>query len=164
VPRFAIPEPDPAKRVAWLRKFEHRLATAKSVDEIDAFCKAAPSDAGIQIEGTRQLSENPDGSTKDTRDYEIRFVPPVSAIALADVFHWSPAVGVTFDVHMVSWYLERRDGDSLPIAGADSQWRVEAALTGWPKDTTTKPARRPQQGGYLISKGDEVNWLVVKPR
>jgi hypothetical protein len=164
MPRFAIPEPDPAKRAAWLRTFEHRLATAKSVDEVAAFCKTAPPDAGIKITGTLNTDANPYGlPANDGRDYWIQFVPPVSATVLADAFHWTPAVGVTHDVHHSSWHLERRDDTWLPITGADSQWQVEAALTASPRDTSTR-ARSPSFGGYAIGEHDEVGALAVQPR
>ena len=164
VPRWAIPEPDPKARLAWLRQLQHRIATAHSIDEIDAFCRAAPPAAGIQITGTLDVKANPYGRpAKDGRDYGIDFVPPVRAEQLADVFGWSPAVGVSHDVHRSSWHLERRDGDWLPISGADSQWEIAAYLTEGPSGAVVPKGKR-HDSGLELGDEDEVGHLVVEPR
>src|SRR5205085_2508777 len=146
-PRFAIPIPDPAAREAWLKSFEHRLATATSVDEIEAFCNAAPPDAGIKITGTLNSTANSYGlPAKDGRDFWIELYPPVRATLLADVFHWSPALGVSHDVHMSSWHIERLKDDWLPLTGADKQWEIEAALTSSPHNSA-RAGKRPAAEG-----------------
>lgn len=164
VPRWAIPEPDPKARLAWLRQLHHRIATAHSIDEIAAFCRAAPPAAGIQITGTLDTKANPYGRpAKDGRDYWIELYPPVRAKLLADVFGWTPAVGVSHGVHRSSWHLERRDGDWLPISGADAQWEIGAYLTSGPTGAFV-PAGKRHDGALELGDEDEVGRLVVEPR
>jgi hypothetical protein len=165
MPRFAIPDPDPAKRVAWLKSFEQRLATAKSVDEINMFCQAAPPDAGIKITGTLNTTANSYGlPAKDGRDFWIELYPPVRATVLADAFHWSPVIAVSHDVHMSSWHLERRDGNWLPLTGADTQWEIEASLTEHPHDSTAIKKRSAAEGAHPIAADDEISHFAIRPR
>jgi hypothetical protein len=164
VPRFAIPEPDPKARAAWLRALAHQIATAKSVDDIDAFCKTAPAAAGIEITGTLNTTANPYGlPAKDPRDYWIKLVPPVRANVVVDSFGWAPAVGVSHDVHMSSWHVERRGAGWLPVTGADAQWQVQASLAGWPSGPQMAGSHGPNPA-YEIGEHDEIGALAIQPR
>jgi len=165
VPRFAIPEPDPQARAAWLRALAHRIATAQSVDEVDAFCKAAPAAAGIEIVGTQNRTANPYGRpTKDPRDYWIKFVPPVRATMVADAFGWGAIVAVSHDVHMSSWHVERRADTWLPTSGAASQWQVHASFAEHPLGDAVKRGGAGPSDARAVGAKDELYSLAVEPR
>jgi hypothetical protein len=165
VPRFAIPEPDPQARAAWLRALARRIATARSIDEVDAFCRGAPAVAGIKIEGTLNSTANPYGRpTKDPRDYWLTFVPPVRATVVATAFEWGPIVGVSHDVHMSSWHVERRADSWLPTAGADLQWQVRASFAGHPRGDSVKRGRSGPFDAHAVDVDDELSSLAIEPR
>lgn len=167
VPRFAIPEPDPAVRAAWLGALAHRIATAQSVDEIDVFCKAAPADAGIQITGTLNRIANPNGRpAADPRDYWIKFVPPVKALAVADAFGWGAIVGVSTDVHMASWYVERRGDGWRPLSGASAQWELRASFAEHPSGGPSPRGTRGNNSFNVreVAPEDELSALSIGPR
>lgn len=165
VPRFAIPEPDPQARAAWLRQLGSRIEIAKSIDEIDAFCKAAPPDAGIEIVGTLNRSANPYGlPAKDPRDYWIKLVPPVRATVLAAAFGWGTIVGISHDVHMSSWHVERRDDTWLPISGADAQWELRASFTTIPHGGNVKRGGPGHSSAHGVAADDEIDSLAISPR
>jgi hypothetical protein len=160
VPRFAIPVPDANARAAWLASLARRIASAQSVDEIDAFCKVAPKDAGIEIVGTLNRSANPYGlPAKDPRDYWIKLVPPVRADVIATAFGWGQIVGVSHDVHMSSWHVEQRTGTWLPISGAAEQWQIKASFAKLPTggSSTRRSARE-------VGTNDEIDSLAIAPR
>lgn len=162
VPRFAIPVPDPQARTAWLKQLAQRIATARSVDEIDAFCKAAPAAAGIKLTGTLNNTANPYGRpTQDARDYWISFVPPVRAKVLAGAFGWGPIVGVTHDVHMSSWHVERQADSWYPTSGADAQWQIDAGFSRAPGGGRVKRGTGDATG---VTDDDELRTLSVQPR
>jgi hypothetical protein len=167
VPRFAIPVPDPEVRRAWLGELRRRIETATTVDELDAFCKATMTGAGIEITGTLNRTFNRYAEFKspstDGRDYWIRFQPPLPARLLVDVFDWTPAVGVSHDVHMSSWHVERRGDGWRPLGGAHLHWEIDARLSAWPSGPPETGARfaRPARG---IGDSDEVTTLAVQPR
>jgi hypothetical protein len=165
VPRFAIPEPDPEARAAWLGALARQIAAARSVDEVDVFCRAAPAAAGIEIVGTLNRTANPYGlPAKDPRDYWIKFVPPVRATVVAAAFGWGPIVGVSHDVHMSSWHVERLADTWLPITGADTQWQVSASFTGHPSGERAQrggPGRAPARA---VAAEDELGSLAIEPR
>jgi hypothetical protein len=164
VPRFAIPEPDVRARTAWLRALARRIASARTVDEVDAFCKHAPTDAGIEIVGTVNVTANPYGRpTKDPRDYWIKFVPPVRALVVAEAFDWGAVIAVSHDVHMSSWYLERRGDTWLPTSGADAQWEVTASLASHPSGDSVRDGTSHRHGRELAPE-DELYSLTVGPR
>jgi len=167
LPRFAMPVPDPQVRRAWIVELRRRLETAMTVDELDAFCREAPSAAGIAIRGTlnRTLNRYAEftSPTGDGRDYWIRFVPPIRANLLIDVFDWGPAVGVSHDVHMSSWHIERRGDKWLPLGGAGRHWQIEAALDRRPTGAA-EPDQRGSRPAYGIGAGDEVTAFAVQPR
>ena len=164
VPRFAIPEPDPQTRAAWLEALARRIATAHSVDEVDAFCRAAPPAAGIEIKGTLNHTANPYGlPAKDPRDYWLKLVPPVRATVLADAFSWGPIVGVSHDVHMSSWHIERRDETWLPTSGAAAQWQIEAGFTRAPSGGFVK-RRGGGSSGVAVDAEAEIGSLAIEPR
>ena len=165
VPRFAIPEPDPQARAAWLRALARRIATARSIDEVDAFCKVAPAAAGIEIVGTLNRTANSYGlPAKDPRDYWLTLVPPVRATVVATAFEWSPIVGVSHDVHMSSWHVERRADTWLPTSGADTQWQVRAILTRFPSGGPAKRGGSGPSDAIAVSADDELGSLVIEPR
>jgi hypothetical protein len=144
VPRFAIPAPDAGVRERWLRGLRDRLATAKSIDEVAAYCASVPAGAGVKITGA----------------LDIELVPPAPASLVVDVFAWAPAIGVSHDVHMASWHVERRDDKWLPIAGAKSQWQIDARLGGWPGGAEVHGRR----GAYALGDRDEITVLSIEPR
>jgi hypothetical protein len=166
VPRFAIPVPEEGERLHWLGELRRRIESATSVDEIEAFCKAAPEAAGVQPEGTLNTKLNPRAAFKsptgDGRDYWIRFMPPVRATQLAEVFGWLPAIGVSHDIHMSSWHVERAGDGWLPSSGALQHWQLRAQLAAWPSG--------PEQPGggmkvsHAIGADDEVTHLAIQPR
>lgn len=165
VPRFAIPEPDPQARAAWLRALARRIASAHSVDEVEAFCKGAPGDAGIEIVGTQNRTANPYGRpVKDPRDYAIKFVPPVRATVVAAAFGWGPIVGVSHDVHMSSWHVERRADTWLPTSGAEMQWDVRASFAEHPSGKTTKHGSAGHFNANEVGADDEIYSLTIEPR
>jgi len=165
VPRFAIPEPDPQARAAWLRELARRIATAHSIDEVDAFCRAAPADAGIEIVGTLNRTANTYGlPAKDPRDYRIKLVPPVRATLLAEAFAWGPIVGVSHDVHMSSWHIERRDDTWYPISGAAAQWQLEAGFTQFPSGGPAKRGSAGPSGAHAVDADDEIGSFAIRPR
>ena len=165
VPRFAIPEPDPQARAAWLRALARRIASARSVDEVDAFCKGAPADAGIEIVGTQNRTANPYGRpTKDPRDYSIKLVPPVRAAVVAAAFGWGPIVGVSHDVHMSSWHVERRADTWLPTSGADAQWELRATFAEFPSGDSTKHGGAGRFNAHEVAAADEISSLAIEPR
>lgn len=165
VPRFAIPEPDPVVRAAWLRALADQIAIARSVDELDAFCRSAPPGVGVEIVGTLNRTANPYGlPAPDPRDYWIKLVPPVRAKLLAEAFSWGPIVGVSHGVHMASWHIERRDDTWLPISGATAQWQIEASFDRSPSGG---PAQRPgpaASGVSAVGPDDEIQTLAIEPR
>jgi hypothetical protein len=165
VPRFAIPEPDPRARAAWLRELARRIATGHSVDQIDALCRAAPADAGIEIVGTLNRTANSYGlPAKDPRDYWIKFVPPVRATLLADAFSWGPIVGVSHDVHSASWHIERRDDTWYPTSGGAAQWQLEAGFTQYPSGGPSKRRGVHLSGAVEVDAADEIGSLAIRPR
>ncbi|HWO23863.1 MAG TPA: hypothetical protein VNO30_34210 [Kofleriaceae bacterium] len=165
VPRFAIPTPDPQARAAWLRALARRIAIARSVDEVAAFCKDAPAAAGIEIVGTLNSTANPHGRpTKDPRDYWIKFVPPVRATAVAAAFEWGMIVGVTHDVHMSTWLVERQADTWLPTAGADAQWEIRATFTKSPDGGPVKHGRAGPFSARGVDAADELHSLAIGPR
>jgi hypothetical protein len=165
VPRFAIPEPDPRLRAAWLRELARRLATARSIDEVDAFCKAAPADAGIEITGTLNRTANSRGRpTLDPRDYWITFVPPLRATVLADAFEWGAIVGVSHDVHLSSWHIERRADSWLPTTGATTQWEVRASFAGSPSGGIAQLGGGSRHAAREVGADDELHSLSIRPR
>jgi hypothetical protein len=165
VPRFAIPEPDPQLRAAWLRELARRISTARSIDEVDAFCKAAPADAGIEITGTLNRTANPHGRpTLDPRDYWIKFVPPLRATVLADAFEWGAIVGVSTDVHLSSWHIERRADSWLPTTGATAQWEVRASFATSPSGGSAKLGGAHRRSAREVDREDELYSLSIGPR
>jgi hypothetical protein len=165
VPRFAIPEPDPQARAAWLRALALRIATAQSVDEVDAFCKAAPAAAGIQIEGTLNRTANPYGlPAKDPRDYWLTFVPPVRATVVAAAFQWGPIVGVSHDVHMSTWHVERRADTWLPTNGVAMQWQIRATFTEFPSGGSAQRSGSGPFDARAVGADDELYSLAIEPR
>ena len=165
VPRFAIPEPDPQARAAWLRDLARTIAAAHSVDEVDAFCRSAPAAAGIEIVGTLNRTANPYGRpTKDPRDYWIRLVPPVRATVVATAFGWGPIVGVSHDVHMSSWHVERSGDTWLPTSGAATQWQIKATFTNSPSGGPAKHGGAGPFGGRAVGVDDELHSLAIEPR
>jgi hypothetical protein len=165
VPRFAIPVPDPQARAAWLRALAQRIATAQSVDEVAAFCKAAPAAAGIEIVGTLNSTANPHGRpAKDPRDYWIKLVPPVRATVVAAAFGWGSIVGVTHDVHMSSWHVERQADTWLPLTGANIQWEIKATFTAHPGGDPVQHGRASRFGARTVGVDDELSSLAIGPR
>ncbi len=165
VPRFAIPEPDPQARAVWLRALARRIAIARSVDEVDAFCRLAPTAAGIEIVGTLNRTANPYGRpTKDPRDYWIKFVPPVRATVVTTAFEWGSVVGVSHDVHMSSWHVERRADTWLPTTGADTQWEVRASFTEIPSGGPVKRGGSGRSPARAVDVDDELYSLAIAPR
>jgi hypothetical protein len=165
VPRFAIPEPDPQARAAWLRALAHRISTAQSIDEVDAFCRAAPAAAGIEIIGTLNRTANQYGRpAKDPRDYWIKLVPPARAKLVADAFGWGPVVGVSHDVHMSSWHIERRADTWLPTSGANAQWEIRASFTERPSGDAVKRAGSGPFDAHAVGADDELRSLAIAPR
>lgn len=165
VPRFAIPEPDPQLRAAWLRELARRIATARSVDEVDAFCKVAPADAGIEVVGTQNRTANPRGRpTLDPRDYWIKFVPPLRATVLADAFEWGAIVGVSTDVHLASWHIERRGDSWLPTTGATAQWEVRASFARIPSGGMAQLGGGSRRTAREVADEDELYSLSIGPR
>lgn len=168
VPRFAVPEPDAQLRRAWLAELHARLKTARSVDEIDAFCRAAPAAVGIEVVGVLNNSLNPVSSFQfplpDARDYWVRFVPPVGALVLVEAFDLGPAVGVSTDVHLSSWRIQRRGARRPPTTGALDHWEVHAHLTKWPSGPRVPDAASGPSTPYGIGEADEVRSLSVQPR
>lgn len=160
VPRFAIPVPDAKARAEWLAAFARRIASAQSIDELEAFCKAAPKDAGIELVGTLNRSANPNGlPAKDPRDYWIRLVPPVRADVLATAFGWGAIVGVSYDVHMSSWHVERRADTWLPISGVAQQWQIKAGFAKHPRGASAN-----RRAAHEVGSDDEINSLSIAPR
>jgi hypothetical protein len=160
-PRWAIPVPDASARTAWLEGLRDRIATAHTVDELDAYCRPGAASAGVELIGTLNTGLNRYAEFTfphaDTRDYHLRFTPPVRAQHLAAVFGWHPAVGHTGDVHMSVWELRRRDDNWHPISGALQHWEVVARLGGWPQGEQVG-------GAHLIGDRDEVVTLSIGPR
>ena len=168
VPAFAIPVPDLDARRRWLTDLAAHLATAGTVDEIDSFCRTAPAEVGIEVHGSRNQGLNPyaefDFPLADTRDCSLALAPPVPALVLADAFGWAPAVGVSHDVHMSSWHLERRGAGWLPITGALQHWEVVARLVRMPSGPPDpEPARGPSRP-LTVAEDDEVADLTIRPR
>jgi hypothetical protein len=166
-PRFAVPEPDAAARQAWLAELAAVAQGARSVDEVDGFCRAAPPGVGIHVTGPLNQRLNPYAEftfpLEDARDHWIRFVPPVNASALATAFGWSPAVAVSHDVHMASWHLQQRGAGWRPITGALQHWEVEARLTTAPSGPPDAGFAGPN-GARAVGAADEVATLALRPR
>lgn len=125
------------------------------------------SPSGIEIVGTLNSSLNPVAEFKfpspDARDYWIRFVPPVGASTLVEAFGWDPAVGVSYDVHMSSWHIERRGARGRPVSGALHHWAVDAHLAGRPSGPPEPEADGPCTP-MRVGQGDEVTRLALQPR
>jgi hypothetical protein len=131
-PRWAVSVPGAAMRTAWLEGLRDRIAAARTVDEIEAYCRPAAASAGVELTGTLNTGLNPYAEVAfphaDTRDYHLRFRPPVGAQHLAAVFGWLPAVGHAGDVHMSRWEIQRRGEGWYPIGGALQHWEIRAVL------------------------------------
>jgi len=167
VPRFAMHVPEPDRRRAWLADLRQCCDGASSIDEIDALCRAAPIDAGIEITGTLNNSFNSYASFKsptgDARDYHITFAPPVNALLLAEVFGWTSPVGSSHDVHMSSWQIERRGDHWAPISGTHQHWEVHAHLEHGPSGAAEPDSHGPSSSCGL-GDADEVGGLSIRPR
>jgi hypothetical protein len=161
-PRWALPVPDAGTRATWLAELADRIATARTIDEIEAYCRPAAASAGVEIAGTRNTRPSRIAESfphDDTRDYHLRFKPPVSAEHLAAVFGWHPAVGHSRDVHMSTWEIRRRGDRRYPISGALQQWELRAVLGGWPHGDWVEDGNEKWVGDQ-----DEVIALSIHPR
>lgn len=165
-PRWTIPVPDLAARTAWLSALRDRIATARTVDEIAAFCRDGAAAAGVEVVGTlnSRLNRYADFTfpLDDARDFHLTIEPPVRAQLLAEIFGWHPAVGYSGDVHMSSWSLMRRDDAWYPISGALDHWELHAHLTEWPSGAEVE--RRGACTPRLVGDDDEVDALSIAPR
>ena len=163
-PRWAIPVPDASTQTAWLEGLRDRIATARTIDEIEAYCRPGAASAGVEITGTLNTGLNRYADFAfphdDARDYHLRFKPPIRAQHLAAVFDWHPAVGHSGDVHMSMWEIWRRGDRWYPISGALQHWALHAVLDGWPHGDEIEDAR----GTRLVSDQDEVIGLSIRPR
>ena len=132
---------------------------------MDAFCKVAPAAAGIEIVGTLNRTANSYGlPAKDPRDYWLTLVPPVRATVVATAFEWGPIVGISHDVHMSSWHVERRADTWLPTSGADTQWQVRAVLARFPSGGPAKRSGPGPSDAFAVGADDELDSLVIEPR
>src|SRR5262245_7412700 len=163
-PRWAIPVPDASTQTAWLEGLRDRIATARTIDEIEAYCRAGAASAGVEITGTLNTGLNRYAEFAfphdDARDYHLRFTPPIRAQRLAAVFDWHPAVGHPGDAHMSTWEIWRRGERWYPIGGALQHWELAAVLDGWPHGDEIEGA----DGTRLLGDQDEVIALSIRPR
>jgi hypothetical protein len=164
-PRWAIPVPSAATRTAWLEGLHDRIATAHTIDEIDAYCRPAAAAAGVEIIGTLNSGLNRYADFTfphdDTRDYHLRFTPPVPARRLATVFGWQPATGTSGDTHMATWEIQRLGDGWYPISGALRHWELRAVLGGWPQGDTIEDETGTHR---MVGDQDEVVRLAIHPR
>jgi len=165
-PRWAIPVPDAAARTRWLEGLRDRIAVARTVDEIEAYCRPGAQSLGVSVRGTMNTGLNRYAEFTfphdDTRGFSLGFEPPVGAQHFAEVFGWMPAVGQSPDAHMSMWYIWRRGEAWYPISGALQHWELRAELNGWPGGV-----RVGEHGpSPLITLGDqnEVLGLTIEPR
>ena len=149
-PRFAIPEADPDARRTWLAALRDALTGEPATDAVAAAVQRVDAAAGVTAEPSTF-----DGS------YWIEFVPPAPALLIIDVFGWERAAGVSTDVHMSSWHIERLDEPGRPVIG---NWELEAHLARPPSGDLLQHERRGPGTPRGIAEPDEVRGLTIRPR